>query len=105
MTTAGADLVVPRPEPQSGSHATAWWGMVSLIFTEASLFALLIFSYFYLRLESPRWPPEGIALPSFTYIIPGTVLLLGSGGFVVAEPASSGSASWPAGSWLPALWP
>ncbi len=83
----GADtsmtLPLPRPDEHSGTHATGWWGMVSLIFTEASLFALLIFSYFYLRWQSPRWPPEGIALPSFTYIIPATVLLLGSSAPVV----------------------
>jgi len=78
MTAAETGLALPRPEPLSGTHATAWWGMVSLIATEATLFALLIFSYFYLRWESPLWPPEGIAQPDFTYIIPATVLLLGS---------------------------
>ena len=77
-TTTGAGLVPATPEPLSGSRATAWWGMVALLTTEGTLFLILIFSYFYLRWESPRWPPEGIPLPSFTYIIPATILLLGS---------------------------
>ncbi|MHB8577246.1 MAG: cytochrome c oxidase subunit 3, partial [Dehalococcoidia bacterium] len=83
MTVAETGAVLPRAEPRTDSHPTGWWGMVFLIVTEASLFVLLIFSYFYLRWESPRWPPEGIALPSFTTIIPATVLLLGSSAPVV----------------------
>src|SRR5207302_10643468 len=83
MTAAQTGMVIPRPEPLSGSRAPAWWGMLCLIATEATLFVLLIFSYFYLRWESPRWPPEGIRLPDFTYIIPATVLLLGSSAPVI----------------------
>jgi cytochrome c oxidase subunit III len=78
MTAANWQLAPVQPEELSGSRATAWWGMLALIATEATLFVLLIFSYFYLRWESPRWPPDGIKLPEFTYIIPATVLLLGS---------------------------
>ncbi len=78
MTAANVPLALGEPEELSGSHATAWWGMLALIATEATLFVLLICSYFYLRWQSPRWPPEGIPLPEFTYIIPATVLLLGS---------------------------
>jgi len=83
MTTAESSVTLPRPEPLSGSHATGWWGMIALIVTEASLFVILIFSYFYLRWETPHWPPGGIPLPEFTYIIPATVLLLGSSAPVV----------------------
>jgi len=37
----------------------AWWGMLLLITTEATLFALLLVSYFYLRFEAPGgWPPS-----------------------------------------------
>src|SRR5207248_5243515 len=83
MTAAPSSMAMPHPEPLSGSRATAWWGMLALIATEATLFVLLIFSYFYLRWKSPSWPPEGIPLPDFTYIIPATVLLLGSSGPVI----------------------
>ena len=47
-----------------GPRAFGWWGMVWLIGTEATLFALLIASYFYLRFRNgPIWPPDGIATP------------------------------------------
>ncbi len=52
-------------------RATGWWGMWLLIATEASLFALLVASYFYLRFRSNSgWPPSGIGDPS----IPGPLL-------------------------------
>jgi heme/copper-type cytochrome/quinol oxidase subunit 3 len=52
------------PVHASGPRAFAWWGMVWLIFTEATLFATLIFSYFFLRFRSgPVWPPDGIGRP------------------------------------------
>ncbi len=78
-----ADAAYPRPEPLAGEHATAWWGMVALIATEGTLFVMLVFAYFYLRWQSTTWPQDGIAKPSFDYIIPATILLLGSSGPVV----------------------
>jgi cytochrome c oxidase subunit I+III len=41
----------------------AWWGMVILIASEATLFAALIGTYFYLRFKSPTWPQEGLPEP------------------------------------------
>ncbi|MGI8550864.1 MAG: cytochrome c oxidase subunit 3 [Dehalococcoidia bacterium] len=79
MTAASAG-VSGAPQPLHGERATGWWGMICLIGTEATLFALLIFSYFYLRWNSPRWPPDGIKLPDFTVVIPATILLLTSSG-------------------------
>ncbi|MEA2460241.1 MAG: hypothetical protein QOH90_418, partial [Actinomycetota bacterium] len=35
----------------TGSRAAGWWGMVFFIATEATLFALLFASYFYLRFK------------------------------------------------------
>jgi heme/copper-type cytochrome/quinol oxidase subunit 3 len=52
------------PQRSEGPRAFGWWGMVWLIGTEATLFALLIASYFYLRFRyGPTWPPDGIAEP------------------------------------------
>ncbi|HTE85527.1 MAG TPA: cytochrome c oxidase subunit 3 [Dehalococcoidia bacterium] len=78
MTALDSGLTLPPARPVSGSRAPAWWGMLCLIATEATLFVLLIFSYFYLRWGSPNWPPQGTPRPEFTVIIPATVLLLGS---------------------------
>lgn len=83
MTARETGMSLPRPEPLSGSRAPAWWGMLALIATEGTLFVLLVFSYFYLRWQSPSWPQGGIARPEFTYILPATVLLLGSSGPVI----------------------
>ncbi|HEX2090691.1 MAG TPA: heme-copper oxidase subunit III [Actinomycetota bacterium] len=70
-----------HPEGISGGRATGFWGMVMLIFTEATLFGILLFSYFYLRFQSqPVWPPEGIDKPDlFLVSIMTPILLLSSG--------------------------
>ena len=41
----------------------AWWGMMILIASEATLFGAFIGSYYYLRFKSPAWPPDGIPEP------------------------------------------
>jgi heme/copper-type cytochrome/quinol oxidase subunit 3 len=45
------------------ARPVAWWGMVMLIASEATLFGTLIGTYFYLRFTTPHWPPAGIAKP------------------------------------------
>jgi heme/copper-type cytochrome/quinol oxidase subunit 3 len=53
------------PNVASGRRSVSWWGMALLIATEATLFALLIASYWYLRFRNgPVWPPKGIEAPS-----------------------------------------
>lgn len=62
-----------------GTRSPGWWGMVGLIATEATLFATLLVSYFYLRFQStPEWPPDGIEAPTLKLPLIMTVLLLGS---------------------------
>ena len=58
-----------------GHRASGWWGMLMLVATEASLFAYLLFSYYYFALESGRGflPAE---LPSFRLSGPATVILV-----------------------------
>lgn len=41
---------------QPGSRSLGWWGMVMFIATEAMVFALLIFVYFFLRAQADQWP-------------------------------------------------
>jgi cytochrome c oxidase subunit III len=53
--------------------------MVWLIATEATLFAALLASYFYLRFRSgPEWPPGGIEDPALGLPIVMSVILLSS---------------------------
>lgn len=48
---------------QRPTRSLGWWGMLLLVATEATLFATLIASYFYLRFQTTTWPPHGIAKP------------------------------------------
>jgi cytochrome c oxidase subunit III len=56
-----------------------WWGMVLFVTTEATLFATLLGSYFYLRFQyGPQWPPPGIEKPELVKPLIMTALLLPS---------------------------
>jgi heme/copper-type cytochrome/quinol oxidase subunit 3 len=82
MATAAAQLdrLTPRAVRSPG-----FWGMMLLIATEASLFAYLLFSYFYLgSMATGPWPPDGP--PSLKLALPNTaILLLSSGTMYWAE--------------------
>ena len=67
------------PARYEGPRAFGWWGMVWLIATEATLFALLIASYFYLRFRyGPPWPPQGIEDPKLALPLVMTAVLWSS---------------------------
>src|SRR5437762_8813851 len=75
---AQAIRVEALPTEVEGARSVGWWGMVLLITTEATLFACLLFSYFYLRVSSSQWPLGGIKRPEL--LLPGimTAVLLAS---------------------------
>jgi heme/copper-type cytochrome/quinol oxidase subunit 3 len=56
------DYVAERPAGPIGRPA-AWWGMVILVASEATLFGSFIGSYYFLRFHTPAWPPPGIPRP------------------------------------------
>lgn len=61
------------------TRASGWWAMIFTVFTEASLFAYLLFSYYYLAVQ-PHLPgtfPEGGA-PDLSLALPNTIILLAS---------------------------
>ncbi len=75
--TQHADEMLPTHA--NGPRSFAWWGMVWLIATEATLFGLLIASYFYLRFRSGAlWPPAGIADPELALPLLMTAILWSS---------------------------
>lgn len=45
------------------TRPAAWWGMLILIASEATLFGAFIGTYFYLRFKTPTWPPDGLPEP------------------------------------------
>ena len=56
-----SDMAVAAPATEAG-RPLGWWGMVSLVATEATIFAGLLSSYFFLRATSAAWrtvPPVG----------------------------------------------
>jgi len=63
------------PVGSLGHNAVGWWGMLCLIATEASLFAYLLFSYYYFAVQHGKsWLP--VAHPKLALSGPDTVVLL-----------------------------
>ena len=61
------------------TRASGWWAMIFVLFTEAALFAYLLFSYFYLAVqphEAGTFPQGG--MPSLALALPNTFILLAS---------------------------
>jgi cytochrome c oxidase subunit 3 len=53
-----------------------WWGIVGLIVVEATVFATLVISYFYLQTNFPSWPPDGTQVPELLKATFATLILL-----------------------------
>ena len=47
-----------------GGRTLAMWGMGLAMLVGAIAFSTLLLSYFYLRVESPEWPPAGVGDPA-----------------------------------------
>jgi heme/copper-type cytochrome/quinol oxidase subunit 3 len=77
MTEVALAPTIPTGQPGEQLPVTGngpvnfgWWGMVLFIAVEATLFALLLASYFYLRFRSgPVWPPDGIEDPKLKLVL------------------------------------
>jgi heme/copper-type cytochrome/quinol oxidase subunit 3 len=80
-----APRLAPLPVGGKESRSPGRWGMIWTVATEASFFAYLIFSYFYLAsMARGAWPPDG--MPELRLALPNTViLLLSSASMVWAE--------------------
>lgn len=78
-TEAAGTSAVLAAAAQRGSRPAAWWGMLILIASEATLFGCLIGTYFYFRFHTTPWPPGGIPRPeAATPIVLTAVLVLTS---------------------------
>lgn len=63
-----------RPE---GSRAVARWGMLLAILALGIVLATLVFSYLYLRLDVPTWPPFGLEQPDLLLPILASITVFG----------------------------
>jgi cytochrome c oxidase subunit I+III len=65
------------PNVVFGHRSIIWLGTLGMMMIEATAFALVIASYFYLRTRSNGWPP-GLQPPKLLFGALNTLLLLGS---------------------------
>jgi cytochrome c oxidase subunit III len=52
-----------RVDAKRTALPSGWWGAALFIATEATLFGTLFGTYFYLRFNTPVWPPNGVEPP------------------------------------------
>ncbi|HWC33128.1 MAG TPA: cytochrome c oxidase subunit 3 [Actinomycetota bacterium] len=72
-------LTGPTATAAPRASSNGWWGMMLLIATEATLFAVVIASYYYLSWRSDLgWPQGDIAEPKLERPIAMTVVLFAS---------------------------
>jgi cytochrome c oxidase subunit 3 len=74
---AEALLSVPEnlPVGPTGRQGVGWWGVATLVVSEAALFAYLLFAYFYTGATAPHgWLLE--PAPRLQVALPNTVMLL-----------------------------
>lgn len=77
MPAAGAQQGLPTGS--RGRLSSGWWGMWTVVATEAALFGYLLFSYFYVAAQAHApWPPDGP--PGLHIALPGTLVLLAASG-------------------------
>jgi heme/copper-type cytochrome/quinol oxidase subunit 3 len=77
------DVIRKLPVGAIDTRASGWWAMIFVLFTEAALFAYLLFSYFYIAVQphaAGTFPQGG--MPSMGLALPNTFILLASSGAV-----------------------
>ncbi len=88
---AQLDALDGRP---TDSRSLGAWGVALAIATEATLFAVLIASYFYLRVNARTWPPAGSRPPELTLALPGTAVLIASSVVLVWSDRQAARERW-----------
>lgn len=67
----------------TGKRAVGWWGLAYLMGALATVYGVMLLSYFYIRLFSEVWPQDGLMLPDLRFVAVGG-MLLGAGGLLLA---------------------
>jgi cytochrome c oxidase subunit I+III len=75
---------IKLPVYVTGAISHAWWAMVVLLLVGGSLFACLLFSYFFLWLVNPgRWPAPDVVLPAPIWPVTAGALYAASSGAIL----------------------
>jgi cytochrome c oxidase subunit 3 len=70
------------------TKTTGWWGMALLLASEATLFLVLIASYFYLRYQAAEWPLPGSPDPKLgAPLVANAILVASSLAVLIRLPA------------------
>lgn len=77
-TTHPADHVDTEALPRHGGHSVGTWASGLFVTALAVFHGSLLFSYFMIRHEAPRWPPEGYSDPPMTFMVLSTGAVLAS---------------------------
>ena len=77
MTAAGALDVADLPSYAFGPRSLLWWGTMGIIAIEGTVFALMIFAYFYLRSQADMWP-LGVQPPELLWGTVNTAIMIAS---------------------------
>ena len=59
-----------------GSRSILWWGTLSIMVVEGSMFVFAMSTYFYLQGFVHQWPPGASRLPGMTFATINTAILL-----------------------------
>ncbi len=80
-----------------------WWGMTILIASEATLFGVLLGTYYYLRVHALHWPPPGTPRPDpvVPFVLAG---VLATTSLPMALAARAGRAGRRSTAWWLVLW-
>jgi cytochrome c oxidase subunit I+III len=71
---------IKLPIATAGKNSHAWWAVITLLLVDGTIFASLVFAYFYLwtvTTGSP-WPPAGADLPQLYAVVASLAALIAS---------------------------
>ena len=77
------------PQHATDSRALLWWGNLSMMVIEGTMFALLMATYLYLRMANLDWPPPSVPMPDL--LLPTVnliILVLSAGAAIMADRAA-----------------
>jgi heme/copper-type cytochrome/quinol oxidase subunit 3 len=77
------------PTEPADSRALLWWGNLSMMVIEGTMFALLLATYLYLRMANFDWPPGSVPLPDlFLPTLNLAILVLSAAAMIMADRAA-----------------